>query len=87
MYERNGGENGTEMQSAVLWVARQNAWIITVVKCMKKEENRGGQLQKKCVDTFTEMLSIAMGQLFIELFEYMKKWEPEDHVVDSILSI
>ena len=51
--EGNGGENGTEMQSIVLWVARLDAWILTVVKCMSTEESRGGQRQKLYVDTFT----------------------------------
>ena len=38
------------------------------------------------MDTFTEMLPIAMGQLSAELFEYVKKWEPDDLVVDNLLS-
>ena len=58
-----------------------------MVKCMKTEESRWGQRQKKYVDSFIEMLPIAMGKLSAELFEYVKKWEPDELVVDSILSM
>ena len=54
---------------------------------MTKAECRGGKRQKMYVDSFTEMFPIEMGQLTAELFEFVEKGEPDDLVVDSILSM
>lgn len=65
-------------ESTILQLARLDAWIMTVLKCMVVTEIRGGQSQKIYMDTFQEFLPIAMGQLSEALYDWVDEWEPED---------
>ena len=71
------GEKETP-ESTVLQLARMDAWMMTVRKCMVAEETRGGKRQRKYIDTFKELLPIAMGQLAGALYDWVEAWEPAD---------
>jgi len=71
------GEKETP-ESTILQLARLDAWVMTVLKCMVAEETRGGHRQREYIDTFKELLPIAMGQLSGELYDWVEAWEPED---------
>lgn len=74
---------GTEMKSTIVWAVRLDAWIMTVLSCMASEDSRGGRLLNMCDDTFTELLTISVGQLYDELYDYVKNWVQEDLEIEG----
>ena len=70
-------------ESTILQLARLDAWVMTVLKCRVAEETRVGKRQREYIETFKELLPIAMGQLSGELYDWVEAWEPEDLVTST----
>ena len=74
--EETGG--GEELETSMLSLARLDAWIMTVLKCLGSEEDRGGNRQRTYGETFMEFLPMAMEQIIASLYQFVEVWEPDD---------
>ena len=72
------GNDSVAVEWSITAIARIDAWIMSVVTLLGDESKRGGGLQKKYVEKYEEYLPIAMRQLSISLYLFVKRWEPND---------
>ena len=78
-----GFQQPETVEMSIIWLARLDALIMTVLNCMNADEGRGGQRQRLYVYTFTKYLPIAMCQISEDLYDYVKKCKAEDLEMES----
>lgn len=55
--------DGVEVEGSIVWLARFDAWLVTVVRCLIERKQSGGQKQKLYADTQGKILELAIAQL------------------------
>lgn len=75
--------NEKEHETEILFLARFDDWTMTVLKCLRTDENRGRTRHKNVVGTLQRFLQITMKQIIGSLYKSVEDWEPEDLVLSQ----
>lgn len=75
-------EDGAVVQSSILYLARLDAWIATVAKCLGIPEGRGGQRQRTFNDYYHSFFTLSVEQILAKVCDYVSEKYPEELHLD-----
>ena len=74
--------DGTVVESSILYLARFDAWIPTVAKCLSIPDGRGGQRQGIFSKYYHSFLTFAVQQILGKVCDVVREMYPDELKLD-----